>query len=126
MKQYLTRKNIGMAMAILFAIPILLSAIGKLSGAQEPLEMLGSNNLGDWVTIIGIGELVSLILFLIPKTMRLGAMLLAAYWGGAIMFHMAHPNEELSSFTAGAVFFTLTLVISWVRGMELIDLDKKK
>ena len=99
------------------------SAYAKLSGDKETAEMLGSHNLTGWITIIGIGELASLILFLIPKTMRLGALLLSAYFGGAIMFHMAHLNPEVNNFLAPAGFLIFTWVIAWVRGLNIFDLD---
>lgn len=125
MKKYLTRTNIGWAMTLLFCLPMAGSIFGKLSKSQETLDMFASHNIADWITIIGIGEIIALVLFIVPQTMRLGAMMLAAYFGGAIMFHMAHPNEELTAFTAPTVFLIIVLTISWVRGMDLISVGKK-
>ena len=107
----------------LLALVLLGSAYAKLSGDKETAEMLGSHNLTSWITIIGIGELASLFLFLIPKTMRLGALLLSAYFGGAIMFHMAHPNPEANNFLAPAGFLIFVWVIAWVRGLNIFNQD---
>lgn len=123
MKKYLTRKNLGWALSGLLALVLLGSAFAKLSGDKDTAEMLGSHNLTSWITIIGIGELASLFLFLIPKTMRLGALVLSGYFGGAIMFHMAHPNPEANSFLAPAGFLVFVWVIAWVRGMNIFDQD---
>lgn len=125
MKEYLTRKNIGLALALLYAVPITMGAIGKLASGEQTLIMLSYNNIEEWMMIIGIGEIISLILFLIPKTMRLGAMLLAAYFGGAIMFHMAHPIDEHTGFLAPSIYLTILLVISWIRGLNLIEPKKE-
>lgn len=115
----------GWLMLGLYSLPMLASFTGKITKSQEVVDMLSTNNLLDWITIIAIGQITSLVLFWIPKTMRLGAMLLCAYWGGAILFHMSNPVAEQASFLAPSVFFTMTLIISWLRGMELIDLSKK-
>jgi len=120
MKKYLTRKNIGWALTVLLALPLLGSAGGKLMGSEEVVTMLSSHNLKSWVTIIGIGELASLILFIIPKTMRLGALLLSAYFGGAIMFHMAHPDPAQQAFVGPAAFLIFIWAIAWIRGLNLI------
>ena len=124
MKKYLTRKNLGWLLSGLLTLVLLGSAYAKLSGDADTAKMLGSHNLTGWVTIIGIGELASLFFFLIPKTMRLGVLLLSAYFGGAIMFHMAHPNPEANNFLAPAGFLVFTWVIAWVRGLNIFDLDQ--
>ena len=98
---------------------LIMSAGGKLMQSQEPLDMLSSNNLGDWVFIIGLGEIISLILFIIPRTMTLGALALSAYFGGAIMFHMAHPDPANQSFLSPAIFLIVVWVAGWLRGLDL-------
>ncbi len=126
MKKYITRANIGLLCAVAMGGYLMIGGFAKLIQAEEVVRNLENGGLYDWTLIIGIGEVVSIILFIIPQTMRLGAMLLAAYFGGVIMFHMSHSMPEHQGFTAGAVFFTLTLVISWIRGMELITVGKEK
>ena len=123
MTKYLTAKNIGWALSALIALVLIGSSFGKLSGDQETANMLGSHNLSGWITIIGIGEIVSLLLFLIPKTMRLGALALSGYFGGAIMFHMAHPNPAANDFTVPAIFLLLIWATAWLRGMNIFDLS---
>ncbi len=125
MKKYITRENVGLLAAILMGGFLMIGCFGKLLQAEEAVQMLESGGLEGWATIIGLGELVSIALFIIPQTKRLGAMLLAAYFGGVIMFHMSHPDPANQGFTAGTVFFILTLVISWIRGMELVKIGKK-
>jgi len=105
----------------LLALALIFSAGAKLMGSQEVVDLLSSNNLSEWVTIIGIGELASIILFIIPKTMRFGALMLSAYFGGAIMFHMAHPGPDLEAqqFGGPAAFLIFVWATAWVRGLNL-------
>ena len=104
----------------MLAIVLLSSVFFKLTGAERIVQMLSSNNLGDWVTIIGIGELISVILFIIPKSMRMGALLLSAYFGGAIVFHMAHPgpDPELQQFGGPVALLVFIWATAWVRGLN--------
>ncbi len=118
MSKYLTRHNIGFGLSVAMGLFLMISVFGKLSGAQEVKDLLGSNGLSDWIFIIGIGELVSVLLFVYPKTMKIGTLLLSAYWGGAIMFHMTHENPEHQPFIGAAVFLVLTWVIAFLRGFN--------
>jgi len=123
MKNILSRKNIGWVLTIILSCILLFSAYGKLAQTDRIVEMLDSNNLLDWITILGIGELVSLIIFVIPKTMRFGTLLLSAYFGGAIVFHMAHPipGPETEGFLVPVILLVLIWITSWVRGLDLFD-----
>jgi hypothetical protein len=118
MKQYLTRKNLGWLLTGLIGFALLASAAAKLSGAEEMMTQFAASNIENWVTIIAIGEIISVILFIVPKTMRLGLVLLSAYFGGAIMSHMASNNTAFSDFTAPAVFLVFIWVVAWVRGFD--------
>jgi len=121
MKKYLTRKNIGWVMTGLLALILIGSAGAKLIGSEDVVKLLSSNGLSKWITIIGIGELASVILFIIPKTMRFGALMLSAYFGGAIMFHMTHPGPDVEAqqFGGAAAFLIFTWATAWVRGLNL-------
>ena len=120
MSKYLTRKNIGWVMTIPIALLIGSAAI-KLIGTQSALDLFSANNMEDWRVIVGIGELISVILFIIPKTMRFGALLLSAYFGGAIVYHMTYTgdNPDLQSFFVPAVLLVFIWATAWVRGLNL-------
>jgi len=119
--KYLTRKNIGFGLAALLSAFLLMGTASKLFGSAEGFEEHGSGHIAHWMLIIGIGELISIILFLLPKTFKLGTVLLSAFFGGAIMFHMAHANPEFQSFVFPSVLLIALWVISWVRGNKLVD-----
>ena len=120
--KYLTRKNIGWLATAVLAFFLLMSAGFKLFGNVENLDKeMGIGHIADWIKIIGIGELVSVVLFIIPRTMRLGTVLLSAYFGGAILFHMAHPDPIRASFLSPTIFLIAIWITSWIRGNELIE-----
>lgn len=119
--EFFNRKNIGWILTGGIAAFLMLSIFGKLSGNADTQAMLASNGMGDWITILGIGELLSVILFVIPKTMRLGTLLLSAYFGGAILFHMTHPDPLKQAFIGPAGIMVFIWIISWVRGNEIIS-----
>ena len=86
------------------------SAINKFIGGAEALEM--AQNVGlDATTykIIGVVELLSVILFLIPRTGILGTLLLAAYMGGAIATHVEH--DMLIIFPAAVEAFVWVVAV---------------
>lgn len=66
-----------------------MSAIMKLmTGADaEIAQNFVKWGLDGWMKIIAVGELVSVILFLIPKTLSVGVLLLSTHFGGAIATH---------------------------------------
>jgi hypothetical protein len=80
---------IGRVLSILGSIPFLMSAVLKLKGGAEVTE--GMAHLGLPETLIrplAIIELSCVVIYLIPKTAVLGAILLTGYLGGAILAHL--------------------------------------
>jgi hypothetical protein len=78
------------------------------------------SGLGDWLYIIAIGELVSTFLFLLPKTNRLGLLLMSAYLGGAIVLHMSHGEP----FTIPAVLLVMVWVTGFLRNPEFLRMGQ--
>ncbi len=86
-----TRKIIGWVLTGLLAFVFLSSAFMKLKGGAEMAK--GAANFGMTLGImqmIGVVEVISIVLFIIPRTGLLGTLLLAAYLGGAIATHLEH------------------------------------
>jgi hypothetical protein len=97
----------GWVVTILPSLLLIFSAITKL--IQAPFVIEGMTK-GGWnpnvIVPLGITELVSTILYLIPQTSMLGAILLTGYMGGAIATHL-HMNESF-------VFQALIGVLIWL------------
>ncbi len=92
----------------LLTLLFVFSAIAKLAGAQAVVEVFEKWGLSNHRLLIGIGELVSALLFLIPRTNSLGLLLLSAYMGGAIVTHMQHGEPYIMA--------SLILLLVWIAG----------
>lgn len=103
-----TIKIIGWVLSGLISAFLLFSALGKLSGQMTEM-MIGWGFTESEVTMIAVGEIISVILFLIPRTSSLGLLVLSAYMGGAIATHMqaAPPADSY-------VVPSIILVAIWI------------
>src|SRR4051812_45831246 len=87
----------GRILTGIIALLLTLDAGVKLVRAKAAVE--GSAPLGftpDQVFIIGIIAVVCLVLYLIPRTAPLGAVLWTGYFGGAIVTHFRVGNPLLT------------------------------
>ena len=91
----------------LIAGVMILAGSAKVLGFFPP-EEVAKLGLGLPIQVIGIGELASAILLLIPRTSSLGLLLTSGFWGGAICLHMSKAEP----FVIQSVF----LLVTWVGG----------
>ncbi|KOY87188.1 hypothetical protein AD998_14460 [bacterium 336/3] len=106
-----TKNIINWVLAGLVGFIFVGSAISKLTGGEEALKMAAGIGLdANSFRIVGIVELISIILFLIPRTGILGTLLLAAYMGGAIATHLEH-NQSVIAPAAIQAFVWIVAVI---------------
>lgn len=110
-------KIVGWVLAGLLTALFTMSAIGKFSGAEEIVTNFSKWGLDGRQILIGAGEIISAILFLIPRTSSLGVLLLSAHMGGAIATHMG--NAE--SFIFQSVVLVLIWVTAWVRNPSTLS-----
>lgn len=99
---------------ILMALPsimLVMSAVMKLSHAQQIVDGFSKSALINYINLIGVIELISVVLLWIPKTYKIGFLLLTAYLGGAISIELSGGQ-----FPTAAVF----LAILWI-GIYLKD-----
>jgi hypothetical protein len=72
------------------------SVLGKFTADSDALKMAEGFGLNAQnYTILGVIEIISIILFIIPRTGILGTLLLAAYMGGAIATHLEHGQSVI-------------------------------
>ncbi len=84
------QKITGYVLSGLFSFQILMA--GGLKVAQEAAILERMNNIPNWgdkVMFIGVLELVSLALYWIPKTQKIGFYLLCSFVGGIIVAEVA-------------------------------------
>lgn len=86
-------KITGWALSILLGLLFTMSAAMKLTQNESALVQASAIGIdGSTYLMIGIVEVISLILFIIPRTGVIGTLLLAAYMGGAIATHLQHQQ----------------------------------
>ena len=91
----------------LIAGMMILAGSAKVFGLFPP-EEVAKLGLSLPIQVIGVGELASAILLLIPRTSSLGLLLTSGFWGGAICLHISKAEP----FVMQSVF----LLITWVGG----------
>ena len=92
------------------------SAASKFTANEEALKMAANFGLDAKTnTLIGIVEVASLLLFVIPRTGIIGTLLLSAYMGGAIATHLEHGV----SIVAPCIIQSLMLIVAFYRFPEL-------
>jgi hypothetical protein len=113
-----TKNIINWVLAGLVGFIFLGSAYGKLSGGAEGIEMAKGIGIdANAYKMIGVVELISIILFLIPRTAVLGTLLLVAYMGGAISAHLGHGLPIV----APAAISAFVWIVGVVRSPELLQ-----
>jgi hypothetical protein len=111
-----SKRIIYWALTGLVAFVFLGSAAGKLSANEEALKMASGFGLDAKIyTILGVVELLSVLLFIIPRTGIIGTLLLVAYMGGAIASHLEHGQ----SVVAPCLVQTFVLMVAFYRFPEL-------
>lgn len=111
-----TIKITGCVLTIILALLFTMSAFMKLTQNETALAQASSFGI-DATTFqfIGIIEIISLILFLIPRTAILGTLLLVAYLGGAIVTHLQHQQP----IAMAVIIQILVWITAFVRFSEL-------
>ena len=109
-------KITGWGMTIVLALVFTMSAFMKLTQNETALAQASSFGIdASTYQFIGVIEIISLILFIVPRTGILGTLLLVAYLGGAIVTHLQHQQP-----IAMAVIFQMLLwVTAFIRFPEL-------
>jgi len=89
MKKYLTLKNLGWALTALVTFMLGMSGVSKLVGTEEMTANFTFMNLLPYMALLGVVELAGVVMLVIPKTSKYGAVLLSSYLSGAVAIHMA-------------------------------------
>jgi len=93
-------KSSGWVLTIVLALLFAMSASLKITQDETAVAQAAAMGIGAgtyrW---IGIVEVISLILFVVPRTGVVGALLLIAYMGGAIATHLQHQQPVAMAVT---------------------------
>ena len=114
------RKIIGWVITVIAALMPAWGVIGKFT--NEPMQThMASIGYGEWLSIIAIGELIAVVLFVMPKTGKIGILLISALMGGAIAAHMGHGE----SFMMQSIVLILAWIAAFIRYPEFLDFTSK-
>ena len=89
MKKYLTLKNLGWLLTFLVAFMLGMSSISKIMSTEEMVKNFTFMNLLPYLALLGFVELAGVVMLIIPKTSKYGAVLLSSYLSGATALHLA-------------------------------------
>jgi hypothetical protein len=111
------RKITTWIMVGLMAAVFIMSAAMKFMGSEELLANFAKYGLEGKQMLIGTGELIAAILFLVPKTSSFGVLLLSCHMGGAIATHMEHGEMYI----AQVVILAVLWFTNWLRNPEMFS-----
>jgi len=122
------RTLIGWMLSGLLATLLAFSASGKFRdfpGKEETFNQLGWSL--ETMRVIGIVEIAITVIFLIPQTAFIGAILLTGYMGGAIAAHVRVDEPFVIQFTVGVVIWIAYMLRRWdVVRLALLGEEKQK
>ena len=95
---------ISYIMSILPALLFIMSAVMKLVKPPEVVKGFAELGIPEHLALpLGIIELTCTVIYLIPRTSVLGAILLTGYLGGAILTHLRVGQPFIMPFVVGVV-----------------------
>ncbi|MBL7909835.1 MAG: DoxX family protein [Bacteroidia bacterium] len=109
-----TKRIISIVLMIIPSLMLLMSSVMKLIGAEQIVTGLTKAGLGNFITLIGVIELLSVALFLYPKTYKIGFLLLCSYLGGAMCIEMAGGQPPMA-----AVFIAIIWISVFLRDKNM-------
>jgi DoxX-like protein len=116
----------GWAISVLLSLLFAISAFMKLKGGPEVMEGMAHLGLPESLIIpLGILEISCVVIYLIPATSVLGAILLTGYIGGAICTHLRVGDPFFMQIALG-VFVWLGLYLRENRLRALIPLRTRQ
>ena len=80
---------IGWALSVATALFLGKGAIDKLVGTQEMVGNFAFMKLEKYRVVTGLGELLGVVLLLIPVTSLFGAILIASFMSAAAVMHLS-------------------------------------
>ena len=84
------KKIITIVVTALAALITILSGIMKLTMAEEIVTGMTKVGVGDFIIMLGLMEITFALLFIYPKTMKVGFLLLICYFAGALATELSY------------------------------------
>jgi len=109
-----TKKVISIFLMSILTLMLAMSAFFKFMGGEEIVTGLTAVGFGHVIPMLGVVELLSVILFLVPNTRNIGFFLLCSYLGGAAAIEIAGGK-----FPIALVFIALAWISVYLRNSQL-------
>ncbi|MFK8003268.1 MAG: DoxX family protein [Polyangiales bacterium] len=109
----------GHILTALVGLAMCASAGAKIAGVEAIVANLTSYGLADYVVLIGVIELVSAVLFVVPKTSSVGAFLVTGYFGGAIVAHLT--IGDVAGIAPAVVLGLLAWGANYLRNRQMFE-----
>jgi hypothetical protein len=112
-----TRNITGWILTAILTLVFIGSASMKLTGGEAVVKGAAAMGLtASTLQLIAVTEIISILLFINPRTGLLGTLLLAAYLGGAIATHLEHQQPIF----VPVIIQALVWITATIRFPELI------
>ena len=108
MKKYLTLKNLGWLLTAVVTFLLGMAGVSKILGTQEMVNNFTYFKLLPYLTLVGVAEVVSVILLVIPRTSFWGALLVGSIMSAASVMHLSAMGGQ------GLLIPVLIGVLGWV------------
>lgn len=110
-----TKKIITVSLTVLVTIMVVLSGLMKVIHLPWSVEGLVKFNLPNAATVLGLMEVTFAVLFIFPRTMRIGFILLCCYFAGAMATELSHDGSMLNP----GMSLALVWITAFLRDKEL-------
>ena len=124
-----SRKALWTSWIITGIVSVLLAMDAGVKLAQAKPAIEGSVPLGfgpTQVFVIGVIAVVCLVLYLVPRTAPLGAILWTGYFGGTVVTHLRVGNPLFTHILSGVYVATLIWVSLYLRDPRVRALVGKR
>ncbi len=88
-----TKKYLANVLLLLTTVMVILSGLMKAIQLPWSVNGLVKFNLADAAIALGLMEMTFAVLFIFPKTMRIGFILLSCYFAGAMATELSHDGS---------------------------------
>lgn len=103
------KRIIWIVLTIIPSAMLVMSAFMKLSHAPDLVQGMTQIGYGNYITALGIVELISVALFLIPQTYKLGFLLVCGYLGGALAIEIGGGKPPVAAALLALVWIAVFL-----------------
>jgi len=103
------------SLSVLITLIITTAATMKLAGQPQLVEIYSKIGLLQYMSILGVAELLFVALFLWPRSMKLGFYLLTGYFGGAMAVELSHGTI----FIIPGIILTLIWITAYLRDASI-------